>query len=99
MLDFLSEEAINDAYVVASYLSDADLLLAGLRGMITKSYEAESLLQPAAASVAARGVLFGNSHPLPSRSSLFTVFSNSPFVFLSFLVTIVVVIVTATVYF
>lgn len=67
VLDFLSEEAINDAYVVASYLSDADLLLAGLRGMITKSYEAESLLQPAAASVAARGVLFGNSHPLPSR--------------------------------
>ncbi|XP_057965255.1 cell cycle checkpoint protein RAD17 isoform X2 [Malania oleifera] len=67
VLDFLSEEAIDDAWDVASYLSDSDLLLATLRGMITRNFDAESLVQTAAASVAVRGVLFGNSHPLPSR--------------------------------
>ena len=68
VLDFLSEEAIDDASTVASYLSDSDLLLAAHHGMFATSYEAENVLQSAAASVAVRGVLFGNSHPLPSRS-------------------------------
>lgn len=68
VLDFLSEEAIDDASAVASYLSDSDFLLAAHRGMLATSYEAGNVLQSAAASVAARGVLFGNSHPLASRS-------------------------------
>lgn len=67
VLDFLSEEAIDDACVVTSYLSDADFLLASLSGMITRNYEAENVIQSAAASVAVRGVLFGNFHPLSSR--------------------------------
>ncbi|XP_034225040.1 cell cycle checkpoint protein RAD17 isoform X2 [Prunus dulcis] len=67
VLDFLSEEAIDDAWAVASYLGDADLLLATFRGMLSRQYEAENILQSAGASVAARGVLFGNFHPLPSR--------------------------------
>ncbi|KAL5557525.1 hypothetical protein UlMin_039761 [Ulmus minor] len=67
VLDFLTEEAIDDAWNVASYLGDADLLLSSFRGMLTRSNEVENVLQSAAASVAARGVLFGNSHPAPSR--------------------------------
>ncbi|GMY12263.1 cell cycle checkpoint protein RAD17 isoform X1 [Fagus crenata] len=67
VLDFLSEEAIDDAWAVASYLGDADMLLSTFRGMLAKYNEAENVLQSAAASVAVRGVLFGNSHPLPSR--------------------------------
>ncbi|PQM32951.1 cell cycle checkpoint protein RAD17 [Prunus yedoensis var. nudiflora] len=67
VLDFLSEEAIDDAWAVASYLGDADLLLSTFRGMLSRQYEAENILQSAGASVAARGVLFGNFHPLPSR--------------------------------
>ncbi|KAK4583920.1 hypothetical protein RGQ29_021870 [Quercus rubra] len=67
VLDFLCEEAIDDAWTVASYLSDADMLLATFRGMLTRYNEAENVLQTAAASVAVRGVLFGNSHPSPSR--------------------------------
>ncbi|KAJ7953153.1 cell cycle checkpoint protein RAD17 [Quillaja saponaria] len=67
VLDFLSEEAIDDAWTVASYLGDADLLLATFRGMVGRYNEAENVLQSAAASVAVRGVLFGNSHPLSSR--------------------------------
>ncbi|XP_024032881.1 cell cycle checkpoint protein RAD17 isoform X2 [Morus notabilis] len=67
VLDFLNEEAIDDAWAVASYLSDADLLLATFRGMLVRHNEAENILQSAAASVAVRGVLFGNSHPVSSR--------------------------------
>lgn len=67
VLDFLSEEAIYDACVVTSYLSDADSLLASLSGTITRNYEAENVIQSAAASVAVRGVLFGNFHPSSSR--------------------------------
>ncbi|KAB1201804.1 Cell cycle checkpoint protein RAD17 [Morella rubra] len=67
VLDFLSEEAIDDARAVASYLGDADMLLATFGGMLARCNEAENILQLAAASVAVRGVLFGNSHPLPSR--------------------------------
>lgn len=71
VLDFISEEAIDDAWAVASYLSDADLLLASFQGMLVRKDESQNVLQSAAASVACRGVLFGNSHPLPSRC-LFT---------------------------
>jgi cell cycle checkpoint protein len=56
---------------VASYLGDADVLLSTFRGMLAKYNEAENVLQSAAASVAVRGVLFGNSHPLPSRLHLY----------------------------
>ncbi|KAF5738112.1 putative Radiation sensitive 17 [Tripterygium wilfordii] len=66
-LDFLSEEAMDDAWGMASYLSDADLLLASFRGMLARYNEAEGVLQSASASVSVRGVLFGNSHPLRSR--------------------------------
>lgn len=67
VLDFIGEEAIDDAWVVASYLSDADVLLASLSGKLARNFEAENAVQSAAASVAVRGVLFGNSHPGPSR--------------------------------
>lgn len=67
VLDFLSEEATDDAWVVSSYLSDADFLLASPNDMLARSFETENLLQLAAASVATRGVLFGNSHPSSSR--------------------------------
>lgn len=62
---------MDDAWSVASYLSDADLLLTTFRGMLSRQYEAENVLQSAGASVAVRGVLFGNFHPLPSRYSLY----------------------------
>lgn len=67
VLDFVSEEAIDDACVVGAYLSDADLLLASLNGMVARNFEAENVVQSAAASVAVRGVLFGNSRLVPSR--------------------------------
>lgn len=58
---------MEDAWVVGTYLSDTDLLLASSTG--SKNLEAENLLQSAAASIAARGVLFGNTCPLSSRYS------------------------------
>ncbi|KAF6174336.1 hypothetical protein GIB67_040829 [Kingdonia uniflora] len=73
VLDFLDNESIDDALVVASYLGEADNLLAAashgssMPRAITSKYELESISQMAAASVAVRGVLFGNSHPSPSR--------------------------------
>ncbi|XP_021907838.1 cell cycle checkpoint protein RAD17 isoform X1 [Carica papaya] len=67
VLDFLSDDAINDAWSVLSYLGDADLLLASFRGMFTKHNETENVLQSTAASVAVRGVLYGNANPLHSR--------------------------------
>ncbi|GAU34210.1 hypothetical protein TSUD_209920 [Trifolium subterraneum] len=67
VLDFLNDEAVEDAWVLSSYLGDADILLAKLRGMVSSYNEAESILQSAAASIAVRGVLFGNSCPLSSR--------------------------------
>ncbi|KAF9618415.1 hypothetical protein IFM89_001138 [Coptis chinensis] len=71
VLDFLSDEAVDNAWTVASYLCDADNLLANFQGStwsrMTNNYELESIRQSAAASVAVRGVLFGNSHPAPSR--------------------------------
>lgn len=66
---------MDDSWSVASYLSDADLLLATFRGMLSRQYEAENVLQSAGASVAVRGVLFGNNHPLPSRSFLYALLS------------------------
>lgn len=67
VLEFVSDEAVGDAWVVASYLSDADLLLGTSRGMVARNYVAENVTQSAAASVATRGVLFGNTYPLSSR--------------------------------
>ena len=67
VLDFMNDEATDDACVVASYLSDADFLLASLSRMLTRNYEAENVVQSSATSVAVRGVLFANFHPLYSR--------------------------------
>ncbi|GMH06560.1 hypothetical protein Nepgr_008400 [Nepenthes gracilis] len=67
VLDFLGEEAIEDAWAVTSYMSDADCLLSYPHWMASRSYEAENIAESAAASVAVRGVLFGNAHPSPSR--------------------------------
>ncbi|VFQ88176.1 unnamed protein product [Cuscuta campestris] len=67
VLDFLSEVATDDAWVVSSYLSDADFLLAPPNTMLASSLRSENLQHSVAASVAARGVLFGNNHPSPSR--------------------------------
>lgn len=58
---------MDDAWAVASYLSDADTLLASLTGALSRSYEAENIIQSTAASVAVRGVMFGNRDPLSSR--------------------------------
>ncbi|XP_023544182.1 cell cycle checkpoint protein RAD17 [Cucurbita pepo subsp. pepo] len=67
VLDFMNEEAVDDAWVVASYLGDADTLLSSYERMLARHNDAENILHLAAASVAVRGVLFGNSHPLSSR--------------------------------
>ncbi|WOL05941.1 cell cycle checkpoint protein RAD17 isoform X1 [Canna indica] len=71
VLDFVSDEAIENAWLVTSYLSDADNILAStlhLRSRrITETHESDNIRQLSAASVAVRGVLFGNSHPSPSR--------------------------------
>ncbi|TKV97173.1 hypothetical protein SEVIR_9G476600v4 [Setaria viridis] len=64
VLDFIDNEAVDDAWAVVSYLSEADCLLAG--SPIT-SYSSENMAQLIAASVAARGVLFGNAHVASSR--------------------------------
>ncbi|XP_078442397.1 RADIATION SENSITIVE 17 isoform X2 [Wolffia australiana] len=68
VLDFLRDESADDAWTVASYLSDADCLLSSqgqrLKGAI---HGGELLSQFAAASVAVRGVLFGNSRPSSPR--------------------------------
>ncbi|KAK7262979.1 hypothetical protein RJT34_30562 [Clitoria ternatea] len=67
VLDFLSDEAIDDAWTLSSYLGDSDILLTKLRRMLSSYNEAESVLKSAAASIAVRGVLFGNSCPISSR--------------------------------
>ncbi|TVU47765.1 hypothetical protein EJB05_07374 [Eragrostis curvula] len=64
VLDFIDYEAVDDAWTVVSYLGDADCLLAGSP---IASYNSENMAQLIAASVAARGVLFGNAHVAPSR--------------------------------
>lgn len=59
---------------MASYLSDADCLLStSLHGqawspIVAGKHDPENVTQLVSASVAVRGVLFGNSHPSPSRS-------------------------------
>ncbi|XP_040243255.1 cell cycle checkpoint protein RAD17 isoform X2 [Aegilops tauschii subsp. strangulata] len=72
VVDFIDDDAVDDAWVVMSYLSEADCLLAGspiasARWTVNESNESENMSQLIAASVAARGVLFGNAHPSPSR--------------------------------
>lgn len=67
VLDFVDEEAIEDAAVVTGYLSDTDLLLTPVGGTLSRTFEVENVVQSAAASVAVRGVLFGNTHPVSSR--------------------------------
>ncbi|KAF5199624.1 cell cycle checkpoint protein RAD17, partial [Thalictrum thalictroides] len=69
-LDFLSDEAVDDAWTVASYLCDADNLAtfhASMWSRTANNQEVDSISHLAAASVAVRGVLFGNSHPTQSR--------------------------------
>ncbi|XP_038982256.1 cell cycle checkpoint protein RAD17-like isoform X1 [Phoenix dactylifera] len=72
VLDFISDEEVDNVWLVTSYLSDADCLLGGVlrparRQMIPEIYDVESVAQAFAASVAIRGVLFANSKPSPSR--------------------------------
>ncbi|KAL6867455.1 hypothetical protein ACP4OV_015479 [Aristida adscensionis] len=72
VLDFIDYEAIDDAWAVVSYLCEADCLLAGSpiassRRVVNESYDSENMAQLIAASVAARGVLFGNAHVTSSR--------------------------------
>lgn len=68
VLDFVSDGAIEDAWCVSSYLADADLLLAALRGkMGVHNNKTEDVLQSVGASVAVRGVLYGNKQPWSSR--------------------------------
>ncbi|CAE6264627.1 unnamed protein product [Arabidopsis arenosa] len=67
VLDFVSEGAIEDAWCVSSYLADADLLLADLRGKMSGQNKTEDVPQSAGASVAVRGVLYGNKQPCSSR--------------------------------
>ncbi|KAL8159779.1 hypothetical protein V2J09_001316 [Rumex salicifolius] len=63
-VDFIAEDAVKDAWVVASYFSDADCLLSSsLHHMFGANNGTENIAQLVAASVAARGVLFGNAHP------------------------------------
>ncbi|KAJ6801884.1 cell cycle checkpoint protein RAD17 isoform X3 [Iris pallida] len=72
VLDFISDGAIDDVSLVTSYLCDADFLLASSTSpawscLTPEMFGFQSMVQSIAASVAARGVLFGNSHPSPSR--------------------------------
>lgn len=67
VLDFVSDGAIEDAWCVSSYLADADLLLADIRGKMSGHNKTEDILQSAGASVAMRGVLYGNKQPWSSR--------------------------------
>ncbi|CAA7056990.1 unnamed protein product [Microthlaspi erraticum] len=67
VLDFVSDGAIEDAWCVSSYLADADLLLAALRGKMSGHNKREDVLESAGASVAVRGVLYGNKQPWSSR--------------------------------
>lgn len=64
----MNEEAIEDAWIVSTYLSDSDLLLSSTRGSLIRSFEAENVAQSLAASIVVRGLLFGNSHPVSRYS-------------------------------
>lgn len=79
MLDFICNEAVDDAFTVASYFSEADGLLATSstsRMAMLDRYDARNLSQSLAASIAIRGVLFGNSQPSSSRSAFFPFFDK-----------------------
>ncbi|KAG9442693.1 hypothetical protein H6P81_018547 [Aristolochia fimbriata] len=72
VLDFMGDEAIDDAWMVCSYLSESDELLASAHRSIwsqgtSSRNDQGTVVQSIAASVAARGVLFANSRPLSSR--------------------------------
>ncbi|KAG1361950.1 cell cycle checkpoint protein RAD17 [Cocos nucifera] len=72
VLDFISDDEVDNVWLVTSYLSDADCLLGGVlrptrHQLIPDIYEVESVAQSFAALVAIRGVLFANSKPSPSR--------------------------------
>lgn len=78
-LDFLDQDGgLGDAASASSYMSDAAVLMAapgtGRNNFSTTSWAAgedeactTGLSASAAASVAARGVLFSNCHPAPHR--------------------------------
>jgi cell cycle checkpoint protein len=74
VLQFIDEDAIDDVEDVSKYLSDTDYLL-GAQGSFRSrnSFIDSNDVDPhqvgtvVASSVAARGVLFGNSHPAPRR--------------------------------
>ena len=55
----MSEEAIDNAWIVASYLTDADCLLASLGGLLTRNYEAENVEQSSAALLLCVGCYLG----------------------------------------
>ncbi|EFJ10749.1 hypothetical protein SELMODRAFT_427013 [Selaginella moellendorffii] len=71
--DFVDDDAIEDVADIIQYISDADLVGARFswqsRGPLLDSgwTNASQLGEAAAASIAARGVLFGNTHPAPRR--------------------------------
>ncbi|KAJ4780306.1 Replication factor C large subunit [Rhynchospora pubera] len=73
VLDFIEYDSVFDSWVVSSYLSEADCLLAsGIKGIpsrraVYEITESEGLAHIIAASVSVRGVLFGNSQPAGSR--------------------------------
>jgi cell cycle checkpoint protein len=75
VLQFVDDDAIDDVSVVSSYFSDADHILrrrgGGVRATPAEDQGAEPdpgrVGQAAAASIAARGVLFGIAHPAPRR--------------------------------
>lgn len=76
VLDFISDDAVDDACTVSFYLSECDQLHATTSsGLIrsklrTEMNESDGIPQQVAALVAVRGVLYGNSHPSPPRFAL-----------------------------
>ncbi|KAH9308062.1 hypothetical protein KI387_035973 [Taxus chinensis] len=75
VLDFINEEAIDDAWMALSYLSDSDCLLGARSSHYRRTQallewdEVDSafIVESISGSVMTRGVLFGNSHPAPPR--------------------------------
>ncbi|XP_059077296.1 cell cycle checkpoint protein RAD17 isoform X2 [Cryptomeria japonica] len=76
VLDFISEEAIDDAWMALSYLSDSDCLLGASNCRYQRRTKAllewdevnsAFVVESISGSVMTRGVLFGNSHPAPPR--------------------------------
>ncbi|KAG0623011.1 hypothetical protein M758_3G141700 [Ceratodon purpureus] len=72
VLDFVDEEAVDDVADIFTYLGDADILLSRRpRGSSSSSslndISSSHIAALAAGSVAARGVLFANTHPAPRK--------------------------------